>query len=163
MTSRAVVVLECDRCGTQKPEDGVETITLGGLEGEACKGCRKEIFSDAFEMWMEAARRGVDTPRQVRATRAKRKDSVALANSVAGLTLMQWPNTPWRFTSHALQRMGERFVMMEDLLPVLKHPDVTRPGDKNDGVEVWLGGRLKVVVNPEQHAVLTVAMRDEGE
>lgn len=158
MTSRAVVLLVCDRCGTSNAEDEVETHQIAGLEGEACKRCWKDIYTESLEAWLDATRTLVERePAKRRYQRRQSLSSVELANQVNGQDVTQWPDTPWRFTSHALLRMGERHIMMEDLLPILKSPAATRPGDKQDGIEVWWTGDVKVVVNPEQRAVLTVA------
>jgi hypothetical protein len=70
--------------------------------------------------------------------------------------LLQWPDTPWRFTSHAILRMGERKVRPADVLRVLSYQDVRRPGHL-DGEEIWTRDDVKVVVNPDRQIVKTVA------
>lgn len=159
MSSREEIVLECDRCGTQRAEDHVETIEVGALEGEACQTCKKEILSDALEMFLDAARPTNAVRPTMTMRRGNKKDSVVkLANSAQGMDLLRWPDTPWRVTAHALLRMGERHVLMEDVLALLKDPPVRRPSERGiKDTEIWEDHYTKVVVNPSQKAILTVA------
>jgi len=70
--------------------------------------------------------------------------------------LLQWPDTSWTFTKHALLRMGERGVSPAQVLRVIGEQEIRRPG-KYDGEEIWQRGDVKVVVNPERQVVRTVA------
>ena len=70
--------------------------------------------------------------------------------------LVEWPDTPWRFTSHAILRMGERFVKPHDVLKVIAMPEIKRPGEAADE-EIWQRGNTKIVVIPDRQVIKTVA------
>lgn len=70
--------------------------------------------------------------------------------------LVGWPDTEWRFTAHALKRMGERFVKPLDVLKTIAQPEIKRPGEAADE-EIWQRGDTKVVVVPSRQVIKTVA------
>lgn len=143
MAQRRHVILVCDLCESQ---DLVEThrISIDGhvLDAEACDTCWNRMLA-AFGTWAVVGQ----MPKKKRA-------------SIKGA--VSWPDTPWRFTAHALERMGKRKVSPSDILRVIDLPDIRRPGEAADE-EVWTRGRTKVVVVPNSQVVLTVAYTDESD
>lgn len=141
MVQRREVVLVCDLC---ESEDLVQThrIIVDGQarDAEACDPCWSRTLV-AFAAWATQGR----TP--------SRKKSVAK-------DVVAWPDTEWKFTSHAMQRMGERKVKPRDVIRCVDMPDVCRPGKASDQ-EIWTRGTTKVVVVPERMVILTVAKTDE--
>jgi hypothetical protein len=137
MAQRRVVTLVCDLCGA---EDIVEThrITVDGTsrDAEACDTCWSNIMA-AFAGFAA-------TGREPEKKRYKKDE------------LLEWPDTPWKFTNHAMLRMGERRVSPAAVLRVIKEQEIRRPG-KHDGEEIWQRGSVKIVVDPTRQIVTTVA------
>lgn len=140
MASRRVVTLICDLCGG---DDMVEThrITVDGTsrDAEACDTCWSKIMGS----FAGFASQG----REPEKRRYKKQD------------VLEWPNTPWKFTNHAMLRMGERRVSPAAVLRVIKEQEIRRPG-KHDGEEIWQRGNIKVVVDPARQVITTVARTD---
>jgi hypothetical protein len=138
MAQKKVIVLVCDLCGT---DDLVDThrIAVDGqaFDAEACDMCWAKVI-EPFAKWSKFGRQ----PRS-KTTRTK---------------AVEWPGTPWQFSSHALQRMGERHITPEQVLRVVDDPEVKRPGSASDQ-EVWHRGAVKVVVVPERRIIVTTALR----
>ena len=138
MVQRREVVLVCDLCGTEG--DLVEThrIVVDGntRDAEACDSCWSSTLA-TFAVFATAGR--------APAAKRYKKDE-----------LVQWPDTPWRFTNHAMLRMGERKVRPVDVLKVIAAPEVKRPGDTED-TEVWTRDNTKIVVSPARQVIQTVA------
>lgn len=137
MAQRRTVVLVCDLCGSEG--DMVEThrIVIDGTarDAEACESCWSRTIA-LFATWATAGR--------------------APSLKKSKLTeLHSWPDTEWRFTSHAMQRMGERHVKPLDVLKVIAQPEIKRPGDAADE-EIWQRGNTKIVVVPARQAIKTV-------
>lgn len=137
MAQRRVVTLLCDLCGG---EDMVEThrITVDGTsrDAEVCLSCWTPLIA-AFAGFANGGR-------EPEKKREKKSD------------LLQWPDTPWTFTKHALLRMGERGVTPAQVLRVIAEQEIRRPG-KYEGEEIWQRGDIKIVVNEERQTVRTVA------
>ena len=137
MAQRRVVTLICDLCGG---EDMVEThrISVDGTsrDAEACMSCWSKVM---------AAFAGFATSGREPEKKRYKKDE-----------LLQWPDSPWKFTNHAMLRMGQRHVSPAAVLRVLGEQEVRRPG-KYDGEEIWQRGDVKVVVVPDRMIVKTVA------
>lgn len=144
MARREVIVLVCDLC---ESEDMVEThrVTVDGVtrDAEVCSNC-----------W------GTTTACLTAFYAVSREPSV----KVSRVKAMEWPGTEWRFSSHALQRMGERHVTPEAALKVCDDPELRRPGKASDQ-EIWTRNGTKVVVVPERRIIVTVARQsdDDGE
>lgn len=148
MASRTVVTLECDLCHRDETEtDGVEThrVTVDGnaVEAEACLECWARAI--ACLDWFARAGRAPE-PKRLR---------------IVSRDPVPWPGEAWQFTSHALVRIGERFLNPVDVIRVADHPATTYPGVK-EGLLVCVGkGGLKVVVNPSRRTIVTASSREE--
>jgi hypothetical protein len=144
MTQRQVITLVCDLCGHDEHEtDGVETrritVELDTAEAEVCSSC----WTTTLAHFAFFATHGRTVPRTVRKP-AK-----------------PWPGTTWRFTAHALVRIGERKLDPLEILPVLDDPTTVRPGRTSDSV-IHERGPYKAVVIPERGVVITVAHKGES-
>jgi hypothetical protein len=142
---REIPRLECDVCGRDDsdPDVGVEThrVTFDGvtIEGELCKRDLDGLLG-SFAVF---ATHGRKVPTKTRVVGAK-----------------AFPGTEWRFSSHALKRLGERKIDPVEIIAVIDNPTITRPGNATD-LEIRERGRLKAVVAPERAIVVTVAKTDE--
>lgn len=138
MGRHATVVLICDICGVEG--DGVETRQLAVLgkafEAENCDKCWAKILAQ-LGGWAKTAR-------EVKPKRPRVPKAVA------------WPDTPWQFTHHAMQRMGERQLTPSEVLYTIEHPDVTRPGQQPEH-EIRQRNGVKAVVIPDRLIVITAA------
>lgn len=143
MTARKITVLVCDDCGSDEL-GAVEThqVTVDGraIEAEICQRCWQKLCA-AFAAF---ATHGRALPLRTPA-RAK-----------------PFPGTTWKFSSHALVRLGERHIDPMEILPVVEDPTITRPGRASD-LEIREKGNLKVVVAPERGVIITVAKRSEDD
>lgn len=140
MTTRKEVVLVCDQCGAEGGMVQTYRVTVGGVtvEAENCDDCWASLAA-AFGAWARSGR-----------TIPPRRTPRGAA----------WPGTPWKFTHHAMERMGQRHINPDRVLGALDDPEVVRPGN-GAGEEVRVRGRIKVVCNPERWTVLTVADREQ--
>lgn len=148
MASREVIVLVCDLCGKDTENDGVlvdtHLVHVDGMtvEAEVCARC----WAKAIKSLMPLAEAGRPAPKRV--------------PNVSRRTV-EWPGSMWQFSSHALVRIGERYLNPVDVLHVAEYPDTTYPGIKPN-LEVRVGsGGIKVVVNPEKAVIVTASARDE--
>lgn len=142
MAERREVVLVCDYCeGT----DLVDThrLTLDGhtAEAEACEGC----WSGVVATFAAFVTKGRPVPTKSRVP-----------------SKVEWPDTEWHFTHHALQRMGERKLSPHDVLTALARPEVTRPGRASDQ-ELRVRHGVKVVCIPDRRIIMTVAHVDDDD
>ena len=144
MVQKKIVVLECDLCGAEG--EGVEThrIHIDAIArlAEVCARCWEGIVA-SFAVFATAGR------------------APEIKTQKAGKAL-EWPGTPWRFSSHALLRMGQRKVTPQDVLRALDNPEIKRPGKASDQ-EIWQRGQTKVVVVPDRQVIITVANGSEDD
>lgn len=143
MTQRQVIVLICDLCGHDQDEtEGIETrritVELDTAEAEVCTSC----WSTSLAHFAYFATKGRPVPRT---TRKSGKP---------------FPGTTWRFTAHALIRLGERKIDPLEVVPVLDDPTTVLPGRTADSL-IHERGTLKAVVVPDRGLVITVARRGE--
>jgi len=138
MAQRKEIILVCDLCGVEG--FGVEThrVAVDAIArvAEACEKCWAGILA-GVALFSKAGREP-----EVKATRAGKA--------------LDWPDTPWKFSSHALLRMGERHVTPTAVLRVIADPELKRPGKASDQ-EIWQKGSTKIVVVPERQVIVTVA------
>lgn len=144
---REVVELVCDFCGLGENSGRmVEThraaLDLVAYDAEACERC----WAKTLETFAVFAKSGRAVPPR---TKIKR-DAVA------------FPGTAWKFSSHAMRRLGERKIDPVELLKAIDRPDVTRPGNSAD-LEIRERGRLKAVVAPDRLVIITAAHHDEDD
>lgn len=148
MVSRQILTLVCDECGAEDGGAGglVKTRRLvidemGAAEAELCE----TDWTKMLEAIAVFARRGRPLP----------------LKSVIPKKSHHYPGMEgWKFADHALIRMGERHINPLEVLPVIKNPDVVRPGNSGD-LEIRQRSGLKAVVAPERGVVITVAHTDE--
>jgi hypothetical protein len=145
---REIPYLVCDVCDRSELDDptlGIEThrITFDGvtIEADVCKTDTDGLLA-TFAVF---AKHGRQVPTKTKIVGAK-----------------PFPGTSWRFSSHALIRLGERKIDPTEILPVLDDPTLTRPGNASD-LQIRERGRLKAVVAPERGIVITVARSDEAD
>lgn len=143
------VELVCGFCG--KGQDGgaiVETHELAvdqtAYEEEVCDPCWDKLLIH----FAPFATTGRKVKRKARKAPKTSRDAVA------------FPGTPWRFSSHAMTRLGQRKIDPVELLKMIESPTVTRPGNSDD-VEIRENDRLKAVVAPERFVIVTAAYHDE--
>lgn len=147
MAEKRTIVLVCDLCEREAGDAvGVETRTIVvdgvGAEAEACDGCWEQLMV-SFSVF---ATRGRRLP--------PRTPKLRGAKSI--------PGSPWRFTSHALIRCGERNLDPVEIVEAIDDPTIVRPGRASDQ-EIRERGTLKAVVVPERGIVVTVARRGEDD
>lgn len=145
---RQIPYLVCDVCGVDEladPAAGISTHRIGfdgvTLEAEVCKRDTDDLLV-AFARFASHARK---VPNRTR-----------IADAVA------YPGTAWKFSSHALERLGSRKMDPLLVLAAADDPQVTRPGRASD-LEVRQRGKVKAVVAPERGVIVTVAHVDEEE
>lgn len=143
MSKREVIDLVCDVCGKDQNQTVVATrrVVVDGtaVEAEVCDSDWAEVLA-AFAVFAKAGR---PLKTKTRTPGAK-----------------EYPGTEWRFSSHALIRLGERKIDPLKAVACAERPDLTRPGNAAD-LEIRQKGRLKVVVAPERAVIITVAHHDE--
>lgn len=155
MASREVVINECDLgCGKTDQEVVITTHTIVvdgvGYEFEACD-------VDWDKKILRAVATIAKAGRPVKQKRARKQQPAH-----SGETVYVFPdNGDWQFTAHALQRMGERKMDPVKVIEAVENPTNTTPGfDNTDAVVFWRRG-IKVVANPTQARIVTVANRHE--
>ncbi len=142
---RELLELVCDTCGRGDREPGVMVATrrvaVDGVtvESEVCEKCWAELMA----VFAAFATHGRKVPARTRV-----KDAVEL------------PGTSWRWSAHALQRLGERKLDPMEVVRMLAAPDVTRPGNASD-LTVCEGRKVKAVVARERGIVITVARQGD--
>lgn len=145
---KEIPYLICDVCGRSELDNDpaelqIEThrITFDGttIEGDVCKVDTDGLLA-SFAVF---ATHGRKVPTKTKVVGAK-----------------PFPGTSWRFSAHALIRLGERKIDPMEILPVIDKPTVTRPGNASD-LQIRERGNLKAVVAPERGIVITVARTDE--
>lgn len=148
MSTKKTVVLICDLCGG---EHLVETHRLSidrhAVELEACDDCWTRVVVKLGPV--AAASRPASATIAEKSRRAARK-AVAM------------PGTSWRFTSHALIRMGERHLTPTEVVQAADNPEVERPGTE-PGCLIRVAGPIKVVVDPDNQAIITASRRTDLE
>lgn len=144
MASKKVVVLQCDGCGTEVPgEVQTRQISVDGraVEAEQCSVCWSKVC----------------TAIAVFATHGR---PLPLRTPVRGAK--PWPGTTWKFSGHALQRLGERGIDPAEIVKVIEDPTISRPGRASD-LEIRERGSYKAVVAPARGIVITCARRAEDD
>lgn len=144
MTSRKVIELICDVCGRGEGAD-VETRRVGvdgvTVEAEVCA----TDWAGLMESFVVFARHGRKVPTKTKVTGA-----------------VPFPGTSWKFSAHALKRLGERKIDPTEIVRVIDNPGLTRPGNATD-LEIRESRTLKAVVAPERGIIITVARHDESD
>lgn len=144
MATKEIVVMVCDLCGG---DDLVTTHTMV-VDGEAI------VFETCDKCWAEQV-----LPPFAALAKAGRKPEPATKVSKRG-NVKTMPGTEWKFTSHALLRMGERHIDPTEAVEAADYPEVTRPA-REPGLQLRALHGVKVVVNESRRIIVTVAKRDE--
>lgn len=136
MASRRVVTLVCDQCGGETDDVLTHRVTVDGqtVDAEMCAKCWGKLLT-AFGGFVHAGR-------EVRKARIART--------------VEFPGVEWKFTHHALQRMGERKLNPKRVVQVIEDPEITRPGTAAN-LEVCTAYGVKVVIDRDRASVVTVA------
>ncbi len=136
-------------CGAEDEGGTVTTHNLAvdghGVEFEACDKCWDKKILKVVAPLHTAGRKPAPP---------KRKK----------IKVTPWPGSPWNFTHHALQRLGERRIAPLDAVAVIEDPATTRPGNKKAGEPngtVYSRDNLQVVADPKSRVIFTVALRDD--
>lgn len=142
-----VVILVCDECGEEDGGAGGKVATRRIVVEETA--AEAELCEDDWRTILVAvavfARVGRPLP----------------LKSVTGRRTKAFPGMGgWKFSDHALIRMGERHINPLEVLPVIEDPEVVRPGNAGD-LEIRQRSGLKAVVAPERGVIITVAHVDE--
>lgn len=141
VATRTIVTFVCDLC---ESDDMVETHTLNvdgkAVEADACLPCWQKVLENLAVFSV------VGRP----ITRAK----------VRKADVVPFPGESWKFTSHALIRLGERHLNPTQAALAAEKPDVSRPG-REPGTLVHTTGPIKVAIDPTRRLILTVARRSE--
>lgn len=141
MATMRVVVLECDICkGTDLV--GTHMISVDGktVEAEACEPCWQKVVTCLIP-FSKAGR--VPQPKKVSA----KKD------------IMPFPGQAWRFTAHALVRLGERHIDPVEAAKAADQPERTEV--RADSAEVRIRKNVKVIVDVRKGLIVTASKRDE--
>lgn len=137
------VVLTCDLCDT---DDLVEThnMVVDGtpIEFEACDGCWGKTLA-SIAILSKVGRKP-----------AKLQKVSSKAN------VSEFPGETWKFTAHALERMGTRHISPHKACLAADDPQLTR-GGRDPYSQVRVRNNIKVVVNEEKRLILTVAHEQE--
>jgi hypothetical protein len=143
MASKKVVVISCDLCGT---EDLVETHNMvvdgNPIEFEACDSC----WGKTLEPIAILAKVGRKPPKLVKVSGRK--------------NVMEFPGESWKFTAHALGRMGSRHISPTQACKAADDPQITR-GARDPKAQVRVRNHIKVVVDEERRLILTVSNETE--
>lgn len=146
---RSRIELVCGFCGKGQDDGAVVDTHRLGVDGTAYD---EEVCDPCWDRLLVHFAPFATTGRKVPKTAAKKarrpRDAVA------------FPGTQWRFSSHAMMRLGERKIDPVELLKMIDSPTVVRPGNSDD-VEIREGARLKAVVAPERFVIVTAAHHDE--
>jgi hypothetical protein len=141
VATKRTIVLTCDQCGS---EDLVQTqrITVNGktADAEMCDKCWAKLLT-AFGGFISAGR-------EVPVGRIPR--------------VVEFPGVSWKFTHHALERMGQRRLNPAQIVQVIEDPEVVRPGNRAN-LEIRQAYGIKAVVAPDRHSIVTVAHVDEDD
>lgn len=144
MASKKIVTLVCDIC---QSDDMVEThiLTVDGVtkEAEACWACWNRALTPLLPF--SKVGRDVQPPKPVKVKKAD---------------IVPFPGQSWKFTSHALIRLGERHLDPTQAAFAAEKPEINHPGRTPD-TEVHVRGPIKVVIQPAKRLILTAARRDE--
>lgn len=152
MASREVVVNVCDLCHKDDGEGDLvvqtHTLVVDGVavEAEVCVTC-----------WWMAVKYIQPLVEVGRPAKGRRKQGVVVQHLPRKREAVEWPGSAWAFTSHALQRMGERRLKPMDVLAVADKPEIVRPGKQDDHVRVHEGRGLKVIVDTRDMVIVTAA------
>lgn len=145
------VALHCEWCDTT---DMVETysITVNGqkYEFEACPADYAERIVVPFGVIAKAGRRVTPEVAAQPTGRYTKRTKVS-----------PMPGTDWRFTAHALIRMGERRLSPMDVIAVAENPEVTHTSEHDDTLFNYQAGNIRLTVDPGRKAIITAALRDD--
>lgn len=142
MSTRTVVVLVCDLCGT---DDLVSTHTLT-VDGTARVA---EVCDADWQRIIEAVAPFAKAGRAPEVTKVSGRKQV-----------VSFPGEPWEFASHCLVRMGERHITPRQAIEAAEAPQVVHPGLEPE-LEVRIKGNVKAVVNAKRRVIVTVSKRSE--
>jgi hypothetical protein len=147
MATQTFITLECDLAykGCSKDVD-VEThsMALDGtpVEFEACPHC----WDGALSLFTEVVKAGREPSRIKKVSQAK--------------NVFDFPGKEWKFTAHALERMGQRHITPDKACRAADYPDLTRGGrDANTQIRVRKG--IKVLVDESRGLIVTVAREED--
>jgi hypothetical protein len=151
LSTKTEVVWICDFCSTEDPDAVVTTHTLvidgEVVEAEACVKC--------WGRYRGALVTFVATGRKIKATRSAKK--IATAPKVDAVP---FPGLSWRFSSHALLRMGQRKLDPVQVALAAEKPQTIHPGKDNHSA-VHIRGKLKVTIDTDRRVIITCANRNE--
>lgn len=150
MTTRKVTTLHCEWCDTS---DMTETysITVNGQKYEF-EACPKDYLRHVAEPFAVIARVG----RKVTPETVSPDEKYSRRSKTAHM-----PGTDWRFTPHALIRMGERRIDPTDVIAVADNPQTTFTSETNDDLFVYTGEKnIRLTVDPSRKVIVTAALRD---
>jgi hypothetical protein len=150
---REVVRLVCDLCQLDEIEtDGVETRRLrldrNEIECEVCHACWVRAVKHLLPL--------VKSGRQAKHSRTRTRTRTVSDGAV------RMPGTDWRFTSHALERIGERRLDPVRVVEVADHPAQTRPSTSLVEAMVHECNDVHVVVIASRKIIITAAGRDQA-
>jgi hypothetical protein len=147
MAVKEVIVNVCDVCDHAEPDVVVSAhrvvVDKTGVDIDTCDECWADVTPNLATIQKAGRRITAKVPKVTR-------------------EVVEWPGSRWRFSAHALQRLGERHIDPLDAANVADDPAQTWPGIK-PGLEVRSRGGVKVVVNPKSFTIATVSNRDEAE
>lgn len=141
MATREIIVLSCDCCDSEDMVD-THTMTIDGQSVEA------EVCAKCWERLMGAFAGIAKNGRRIKPARVKKAD------------VLPFPGEAWKFSAHALVRMGERHLDPSKVAEAAEDPTTTHPG-LTKGLEVRIRGNIKVVVQPKSRTIITAGGRDE--
>lgn len=145
MVSQTVVVLTCDLCDADDLVDTHNMVVDGQpIEFEACDKC----WGKTLETLAILAKVG-------------RKPS-KLTKVSSKKDVMEIPGANWKFSAHALERMGSRHVQPKAACLAADDPEITR-GARDPKCQIRVRNNIKVVVNEEKRLILTVAHEHEAD
>lgn len=141
MVTKTIITYVCDLC---EGDDMVEThlVNVDGkaVEAEACLTCWQKVLENLAVFSVAG--------RPITPVKVKKADVVA------------FPGESWKFTSHALIRLGERHLDPSQAAFAAEKPEVSRPG-RDPETFIHTTGPIKVAIKPKKRLILTVARRNE--
>lgn len=143
MATRKVIVLTCDMCGTT---DLVQTHNMlvdgNAIEFETCDSCWGKTLGPIAVL-----------------SKVGRKPAKLQRVSMKA-DVVDFPGETWKFTAHALERLGSRHISPHQACRAAEDPQLTR-GAKDPKCQIRERNNIKVVVNEEKRLILTVANTTE--
>lgn len=141
MASRTIISYVCDMCdGDDMVETHVLNIDGKAVEADACLTCWQKVLENLAVFSVAG--------RPVTPVKVKKAD------------IVPFPGESWKFTSHALIRLGERHLNPTQAAFAAEKPEVSRPG-REPGTLIHTTGPIKVAIDPTRRLILTAAKRSE--